>query len=527
MGLVMKIKIFILLIMPFVFISCIDELKEPVMPVWDVELNIPIAIKSYTIEDIVKNQEQIEIEQTHPNKILRFTTDKIEKDTTLNYLFDNTFNTEADTSLPVIGPAFSFDLILASDSVKIDSAKIQSGTVEYNIVNNNLFAVNVNIVFPGLTRNTATSVDTFKIVESVPANQSKRLTVSLNDYSYKQPPNQPPGTFGYGIWAKVFVSSSFIGLGQSLQLEMKVRELKYTSLAGRVKPFNLGVNRQVVKNELSGDLREFFKAVSFDSIVVTFQASNTIKGFDIALKNLQVIGRYKNATSPIYLLINNKNFLDTVLQPNSTTTFTFTNQNTNINQFINATPDSIELVSSLVFNSGYNSGVMNTADRILFSIKIDAYSKMKVENAYITDTLELDIEGSTKDQISKSNEAILKTEIENGVPFSVQFVGYFLDKDKNKLFYFTRQTTQNLPGDTLLNITGANVNSQGFVTSSSFSNISFNLNKSDFEKFKNAEYAVVRFRLSSTNNQSVVLSAQNKMKFKLIGKVNYKVEESK
>ncbi len=523
----MKNKKLLLILLPVLFISCISELKEPVMPSWDIELNFPMAIKNYTIEDVVKKQDQIQIDNTHPNKILKFTSDEIEKDTTLDFLFDNTLDMEGDTTLPVIGPSFGFDMVIAEDSLKIDSSTIQSGIVEYRITNNNIFTVNITIVFPGITRRSGGSIDTFKIAETVPGNQTKSFNISMNNYTYRQPPNQPPGQYGFGFWAKVSISSSFIGIGQNLQLFIKVKDLKYTSLAGQIKPFSLGTKRQVVENDLSGKLKEFFNAVLFDSVVVTLRTQNSIKGYDIGLKNLQLVGRYRNGNPPIYLLINGKNSLDTTILPNSTTSIKFSNQNTNINEFIKATPDSLELISTLIFNPGYKIGAMVTTDRISFSIKIEAYSKMRIQNAYVTDTLELDIEDSTRDRITKGNEAEIKTEIENGVPLTVQFVGYFLDRNKNKLFYFTRQTTQNLPGDTLINISGANVNSQGVVTTSSNSVIRFNLNKSDFEKFKNAQYAVVRFKLSSTNNQTVVLSAENRMKFKLSGRINYKIEENK
>lgn len=521
----MRFKVIIHLLVffsPFIFLACFETPKEPVAPSWDLELNIPVGSKTFTIEDIVKKQDQITI---LPTRTLKFSTDTIQQDTTLDFLFNNTFDMEADTSFPVIGTTIEFNMIAGRDSVIMDSAEIQDGEVKYRLVNNNPFSVSVAFVFPGFTRVSGGTIDTFHISANVPANQSVQVTASMNNYKYKQPPNQPFGSTRPGVWIKGKVSSSFIGVGQNLEVKFQIEKLKFRSFSGKVKPFNLGSKVQTVSNALSGELKDFIKAVTFSQAFLTLTSSTTFRGYDVLLKNFQVIGKYRNGTPSIYLLFNGNNSKDVLIPAGQSVTEILSTLNTNINDFIKATPDSIQVQATIVMNPQYKSGSVSSADKVSFSALFEAYSQMKIENAIITDTAEVDWSRDTKDKISQGNEAQLDLEITNGLPFDIQFVGYFLDYNKNKLFYYTRQTASGSPGDTVINIAAASINNNGEVSAPTKSTIRFSLTSSDFEKFKNINEMINRFKISTAQNQTVIVNADNYVNIKVFGRINYRVNK--
>lgn len=521
----LKNFITILLFISLLFLvqSCMDAPKEPIAPIWDIELNVPVGTKTFTIEDIVEKQDQITI--VSPTRILKFSTEKIQQDTTLDFLLNNTFDMEADTSFPVIGTGFEFNMIVAKDSLRMDSADIQDGEVKYRIRNNNPFQVFVNIVFPGFTRRIGVTIDTFKISTNVQANQTIQVSVPINNYKYKQPPNQPFGATRPGVWIKIGVSSSVIGTGQTLEMRFQIENLRFRNFAGLVKPFDLGTKSQTVENDLSGDLRDFIKGVTFEQASLTLNASTTFRGYDVLLKGFQIIGKYKNGSPPIYLLFNGVNYKDLLIPAGQTVTEVLSTTNTNINQFIKAVPDSIQVKAVIVMNPQYRSGSISSADKVSFSAQLEAYSKMKIENSVVTDTAEVDWEQDTRDKISKGNDALLQIDINNGLPFDIQFVGYFLDKNKNKLFYYTRQTGTASSADTVINISAASINASGEVTAPRNSTIRLSLSKVDFEKFKNVASMVNRFKISSAQNQSVIVNADNFVKVKVFGKINYRVNK--
>lgn len=510
------------IILTFILVqSCINEPKKPVAPSWDVELNIPVGTKTIKVEDIVKRQDQITIQ---PTQTLKFSTEKIQQDTTIDFLVNNTFDMEADTSFPVVGLGVDFNMIAMRDSVRIDSAEIQDGLVIYRMKNNNPFQVSVNVVFPGFTKVVGRTIDTFKISADVPANQTIQVSVPIGYYRYKQPPDQPFGASRPGIWIKGRVSSSVIGIGQNLEVKFQIENLRFRSFSGRVKPFNLGSKFQAIQNSLSGDLKDFVKAVTFGQAFLTISTSTTIRGFDVLLKNFQVIGKFKNGSPPIYLLFDGVNYKDFLIPADQTVTEVLSTINTNINQFIKSTPDSIEVRAILVMNPFYRTGTITTSDKISFSSQLEAYSQMKVENAVVTDTSEVEWDQETKDKLSQGNEASLDVEITNALPFEIQLVGYFIDKNRNKLFYYTRQTGSGSLSDTLINIAPASINSMGEVSVPSKSTIRLALNKADFEKFKNVYAMVNRFKLSSAQNQTVILKATDYVKVKVFGRINYKIK---
>ncbi|MCX8057414.1 MAG: hypothetical protein N3F03_07400 [Ignavibacteria bacterium] len=520
----MKLKFFISVLLTLVilfFVSCIDTPKKPVTPSWDVELQLPIGIKTFTVEDIVKKQDEITI---LPTKTLKFSTKTIQQDTTLDFLFSNTFDMEADTSFPVVGTGFDFNMIVARDSIRMDSAEIQDGEVKYRLKNNNPFAVSVNFVFPGFTRTFGGTIDTFKISATVPANQTLEVTTLINNYRYRQPSNQPFGATRPGVWIRGRVSSSIIGIGQNLEMKFQIEKMRFRSFSGRVKPFNLGYKSQTVQNDLSGQLKDFVKAVTFNQAFLTLTTSTTFKGYDVLLKNLQVVGKYKNNSPPVYLLFNGVNYKDIFIPAGQTVTEVFSTSNTNINQFIKATPDSIEVKATIVMNPQYKNGSINTSDKVSFSTSLEAYSQMKVENAIITDTAEVDWDEETKSKLSQGNSAVLDVELTNGLPFELQLVGFFLDKNKNKLFYYTRQTGNISPSDTSITIPAASINANGEVTVPSKTTIKIALDRNDFEKFKNAAVMVNRFRISSAQNQTVIVNADGYIRHKIFGKVNYRIK---
>lgn len=517
-----KLFITLVVILPFTIIACIDQIKEPVMPSWDVELNLPIGSKKFTIEDIAKRQEQIEIS---PARTLKFLTDPVEADTSLSFLFSNTFDMQADTSFPVIGTSIQFNMIAGRDSVRMDSAEIQDGEVKYRMKNNNSFPVSVSFTFPGFTRVTGGTIDTFKIQADLAANQSVEVTTPISNYKYKQPPNQPFGSTRPGVWIIGKLSSSVIGFGQTVEINFQLENLKFRSFSGRVKPFDLGSRAQQLENALSGGLKDFIKAVTFNQAFLKLTTSTTFRGFDVLLKDLQIVGRYKDGSPPVYLLFDGSNSKNILIPAGQTQTEILSTLNTNINQFIKATPDSIEVKAKLIMNPEYKQGSVNTADKISFKAEFEAYSQMKVENAVVTDTSELDWDQETKDKISQSNEASLNIEFSNALPFDIQFVGYFMDRNKNKLFYFTRQLGTGAANDTVINLQSAAVNTYGEVSAPTKATINITLNKSDFEKFKNAAYMVQRFRINSAQNQSVILKADDYVNVKVFGRINYRVKE--
>ncbi|MBM4176924.1 MAG: hypothetical protein FJ213_12250 [Ignavibacteria bacterium] len=520
------VKFFLVIVVAISISQCIDIPDEFVMPVWDVELNVPIGSKTYSLSDIIKNQNQIQIDSSTSDRLIKFTSDKIEKDTTLEFLFDNSFDMVQDSSFFLAGQAIHLEMIIRKDSLRIDSAEIQDGIVEYTLTNRYNQPAVFNLSFPGITRNVGGTIDTFKISGNVPANSTARTPVPMAGFKYKQPINQPFGSSRPGVWVRGSASLAAAASGDNMGLRIEVKDLKFKNYAGRFAPISLGSKTETTENALGADLKDLIKAVSFDSVSIMINAFTTFKGFSVALKNVSVTGTYKNGSPSVNLLFNGKTIFDTVFSPGTVNKFTFNNHNTSINDFLSKTPDSIKLSAGLIINPSYVNGAIDSRDRVNFSVEINAWAKLRINNASITDTIEIDLDEDARKNILKANSGDLTIEISNGLPLSVQLAGFFTDSTYKKLFYATRELGTGAANDTVITLPGASVDANGRVTAATSKTIKMVLSKDDLIKFENAYFLIQRFNLSSSGTQSVLLRADDKVSFNVYGKVNYRIKEN-
>ncbi|MBU2444491.1 MAG: hypothetical protein KJ666_02805 [Bacteroidetes bacterium] len=504
--------------------QCIDIPDELILPVWDAELNIPIGSKTYSLSDIIKNQRQIQIDSSTSDRLIKFTSDKIEKDTTLEFLFDNSFDMFEDSSFFLSGQAVHLEMIIRRDSIRIDSAEIQDGTVEYTLTNRYNQPASLNLAFPGITRSVGGTIDTFKISGNVPANSTLRTSTPMADFKYKQPINQPFGSSRPGIWVRGSANLAGSATGDNMGLRIEVKDLKFKNFSGRFAPIFLGSKTETTENALGADIKDLIKAVSFDSVSIMINAFTTFKGFSVGLKNVSVSGVYKNGSPSINLLFNGKSVFDTVFSPGVLNKFIFTNHNTTINDFLNKTPDSIKFSADLVINPNYTSGTIDARDRVSFSVEINAWAKLKINNASITDTINIELSNDARKNILKANNGDLTIEISNGLPLSVQLAGFFTDSSYKKLFYTTRELGTGAPNDTMITLTGAAVDASGRVTIPANKTIKFVFTKDDINKFKDAYFLIQRFNISSSGTQSVLLRADDKVSLNVYGRVSYRIE---
>jgi hypothetical protein len=68
-----KHSILLFLTVSFGLFSCFDVPDEFVAPVWDVDLNIPVSVKKYTLADILKDDPNFIVEYDDPNSLGRIT----------------------------------------------------------------------------------------------------------------------------------------------------------------------------------------------------------------------------------------------------------------------------------------------------------------------------------------------------------------------------------------------------------------------------------------------------------------------
>lgn len=514
-----SIRILIFFFLSILFYACSEKAKDIFNPTADNLIEFSLTRKTYKMEDVIKRQSQISVDSG--KYLLRFSTDEIRKDTTIDAFNADFFEMDVDTVFYVIfSDTLDAQIIIRRDSVGIQEAELQSGLMTLRVSNYTSKPSFFELTLPGFTKLVGSTLDTLKIGGNVPPNQIVTFQKDLSTFTYRQPANQPFGATRPGFWlnGKIVVQGG--SLGDSIRVYSHVQDIKFKRLKGKFKPFELGYKEQTLKNLLSGDISEFISKVTFDSISVKMKAFTTID-FPIRLSQFRVKGLFNSGKTPIKLMFGNKDYLDTTIQKNSLVNLNFNNLNSNINYFLSQIPDSLQVGTNLILNPDYQSGEIVSDDSISFSFQVDAWSRFAVNQAEWTDTFDIEISRDARDKLKNAKEGKIVIYSVNEIPFELKLTGAVKDSLYNHFFYLTKdRITQN---DTMVFLRGAITNSQGVVISPSYQTIEINLNQDEIEKLSRGYKLVQNFSLSTTDIRVAEVTAKSKVDLRITGRIKIKL----
>lgn len=514
-----KLLLFVSLILSLILIACSEKAKDIFNPTFQSSVEFSLSDKTYKMEEVVKRQSQIKVDSG--KYLLRFSTDEVRKDTTIDVFNADFFEMDIDTVFYVIfGDTIDAQMIIRRDSVGVQEADLGSGLLKLRFINYTSKPAFFELTLPGFTKTTGQTIDTLKIGGPIPADSVGNFERDLSGFQYKQPANQPFGTTRPGFWlkGKIFVQGGT--LGDSVRVYSHVQDIKFSRIKGKFKPFSLGVKDQTLKNALSSDISEFISKVTFDSIRVKMVGLTTLN-FPIRLSQFRVNGIFNDGRPPFPLTFGNKDNLDTTILSNGQIILNFDNTNTNINNFLSAVPDSININSIVIINPNYESGEIYSNDSISFSFQVDAWSRFAVNQAEWTDTFDIDISQDARDKMTKAEEGRIIIYSTNEVPFELNLIGLVADSFFNPLFYLTKDAASQ--NDTMVFLNGAITNPAGEVISPAYQTIIINLTKEEIEKLSRGYKLLQRFSLSTTERRVAEVSAKSKINLRISGNIKIKL----
>ncbi len=90
-----RLILLIVLVISFFFISCSEKAKDIFNPTFQNSVEFSLSDKTYKMEEIVKRQSQIKVDSG--KYLLKFSTDEIRKDTTIDAFNADFFEMDVDT----------------------------------------------------------------------------------------------------------------------------------------------------------------------------------------------------------------------------------------------------------------------------------------------------------------------------------------------------------------------------------------------------------------------------------------------
>ena len=518
----------ILIVLSIFNLGCIKVPDNLIAPQWNIELNIPIVQKSYTLSDIIKNQNYIHTESFSTNdNIYVLQSDTYSETIGISKFIHVTKQASSLNNHISATPADSTILYLDfPEGAQLDSAKFIQGYFAYYIQNPSANDVNVEFSVPGIK---LPNGSVFRVNKVIHAMQSDTAKISFADAEYKIPPNQQqlPNFLKYTLEIVVKARASVL-TGSYVLANFYNSNFYFESVSGYLPAKNLGTKTEGFKL-LLGNADSFRGKTQLKDADLQLNAtylSPVAKPFNIEVKNLNLVGKRNDGTK--FLLTDNTGNPDiSFIFDNGQYQKTFTQKNSNITDFIAFLPDSIILNAEYIMNPDSNKGTATIQDSINFSTNFSTKSILSLQNSSLTDTAEISFNDNVRQNIQKGRSANISVEITNGTPLTTWLKLTFTDS--NYVPLFTLKNESNL-SDSIM-VAGAEINSSGEVTNPVASKSTILLDSTEVNKLANSAHVIysitVRTKDANTNSPpTVAIRPDDKISIKAYGGVKLKLDPS-
>ncbi len=512
-----------------IFFGCVDLPSDISLPQWDVDLNIPLLKKSYILDDIIDSENEPNISIDPVDSLYIIQSD--------NYLsasdvspFMQVVNESSSKNnlLPVVNDDSLQLFIPFPDSIEIEKADFKSGAIFFELSNHS--AVNdieVNVQIPGIKKPDDALLE---LQFNVHPNTTIQSTYYLDGHSYSEPLNQN-SLFKGKIWLIAKAKSNDAAAFASFDVVTK--DMKFASAKGYIPTKIIKAEREAFEINLGSELQNYKDKISLKDAKLNLKAqykAADLDPFEIEIKNLKIIGKRKSGEEKELI------FNESLLSPaasnyrlnNGALQKIFSDDNSNITDFISFLPDSIIINADYVLNPDNNKTYknVNVNDSVIVETNFNTKSFLALKKTTITDTLDVEITESDRDKILNAISADITIDAENRIPLTAFFKITFADENYNALF-----TLKENNSDDSIMIAGANIDkSTGEVIAANATTQLIEINGEEIQKFSKARFAFlsisVRTKDALDNNLTppfVAVHSSDWINIKSFGKIKYRL----
>ncbi|MCX8057411.1 MAG: hypothetical protein N3F03_07385 [Ignavibacteria bacterium] len=518
-----KIKFIFCFLFLITLVSCIDTLKSPVLPVWDVSYTVPVVNRSEIVADRIKGKSGIFIDSSTQHLLIKFDSTRLESKP-LNEIFSDNIKYEDEFTIKTQNvDTVKFESFVSDDSVYLEEFHLFKGNLTYEVFNHLDKRVNINVTIPNLTKISGVTKDTLKFDVTVQPKSSAKRVIDLKNYHYNYIRN-PFGGTNYGFYVKGHAKMEPGYTGDSITTKVVMNDLGFNYIKGKTKPYEDSLKTKTVYLDIDEDAKEILPKVQIYGAKIIITPNTTTRNLEVELKNFEVIGSFKSTSLKKNLKIKGKPVLDTIISLDQPS-FVINIDDFDINDFLNPqVPDSITYKGKIKINPRYKSIDVTLPDTIKYNVRFLIYSIVKINYASRTDTTEMNIDEDTKKQLDKINEAKVNLNVENGLPIGFKVTGYLVDSLNRKLFYFTREKGTGASDDTVFTIEAGLIDAEGKVVQVRKQSKTILLSKTDAQKLKSAKKAIFNVIYWTTDGKKVILSSKDFIKFKSTVSFSVKVD---
>ena len=485
MNQIPKRILYVTIISLFFFkLGCVNLPSDLVVPEWDTNFNIPIVNKTYTLNDIIRSQDYISTQAATNGDSL--------------YLIQSgnySISSNVGSFVQVTNPAYVRNVYINAGSAnadtiyipfpegaQLDSASFISGNFALHVSNSSSANVNLNLMCPGLYSSNGSQ---FNVQRYISANQQDTAAYNLAGYNYMIPANQINNK---GSLQVILNTTSSLPVSY-ISLDLYLSDFHFKSISGIIPPKSLGVKTESFNLDL-GDAADFRNKVYLQNGKLNLNIdymSNVSNPFGVEVKNLNIIGVNENGTQ-FYLKdsTGNSNFNFKFVGSYQKL---FTQNNSNINDFISFFPSKVLLSAEYIMNPDDKEGSATINDSVKFNTFFSTTSYLSLKTSTIIDSSKFSgFSQDDRDNIRKAKFVNLIVSADNGIPLTSYLQITLADSLHRRLF----TVTNNSDGSDSMYIPGADVDQNGNVSSRTPSSIIVQLDSTEIIKFSKAHYAIIK-----------------------------------
>ncbi len=507
----------LVIIAAFFKLGCLNLPTSPaIWPQWDVDLNIPIVNRSYVLNDIVKQQNYISVQDSGtPNNIYLIQSNNysISKDVST---FTQALGTET-TSGNIVSGAGKVQLFVQFPAgAKITNAVFSSGTFSYSFQNPSVEVVTVTLEIPGISING----NTFSTTIQVGPNSTVSNNVDFSGAIYNFPQNLP-SSYQNSLEILVGATSKTI---TPVGLSLTTTDFYFSSATGYLPSKSLGVKTNEFSLNLSSASNYRNKinlknaTLNLDATYIPAASNNN--PFQIEVKNLTIIGIRNDGTQ---LALTIPDSAKTFIFSGTVKHFDFDQTNSNITSLISFLPDSIAVTAEYIMNPNNLTGTVAAGDSVKFSANFSTTSFMAISSASTTDTTYLsNILSTDRVKIKACQSAYITVNIQNSIPLNASLSVLITDSLFHPLFSLTNSTTN---ADSF-SVAPATVDQNGEVTAPGSTSLTIQLDSTQTDLLSQAFDVIPTVSIQTPNNPTpVAIRPNDSIQIQVFGRVKYRINK--
>lgn len=504
------------------FVSCFNFPEELIAPQWQVDLNVPLVNRTYTLIDLLNEDPHIIVDTTGSNNIFIIQSGTHIANSGVAKFIQISVESSVQ-NIPV--PASDTDSIVVyvafPEGAEIDSAIFDDGFLSFSAGNPSPHPADLMIRVPGIF-----SPQGEELIFSLGVDpfESDSIGYDLSDHRYILPANQPSdkkNSLQIIIKADSPVPSETIVLTSFYISDFYFKSvsglLPTKSLGDRIETIGLDMNEtEIYRNNATLREAKLRLAATYFS-----PASNPV---GVEIRNVNVIGKHNNGTE-FYLRDVSGSINHTLLFQGLSSEKIFDENNSNIKEFISFLPDTLVLKSEYFLNPDQKRGTATNEDTIRFETEFSTKSFLALNSTSIGDRTAIEIGDKDRAFIRDAVYSDIILELENAIPLGLWYKMDLMDDQNNFLFTLTKD----VGGVDSIYFEPADIDENGEVSAASVNQpIRIILDSAQIDMLSrthSANFSVTISTANYTQNNppTVAIRPSAWIKVKVFGSVRYRI----